>query len=282
MRLARRSFFPPGARVAVLTTQPLDRLLDYRAPEGGCATGAFVEVPLGPRRVLGVVWGPGEGDFDAAKLRPVLRVLDVPPMRDELRAFLTRAAAYTLTPLPRCCGWPPARRGWATRRRCARSIAGPGRAGADDRRRARVLDVLAPMAAGWLTAGRAAREAPAWAPRSSRGWSRRGLIEEEAPRDAPYPRLDPDPAGRADRGPGAAAEALRAGVAGGRLWHDAAEGRHRVGQDRGLSGGGRRLPAPGPAGAGAAARDRADRRVPRPGRGALRRAARRMAFGRDR
>jgi primosomal protein N' (replication factor Y) (superfamily II helicase) len=29
----------------------------------------------------------------------VLRVLDVPPMRDELRAFLTRAADYTLTPM---------------------------------------------------------------------------------------------------------------------------------------------------------------------------------------
>jgi primosomal protein N' (replication factor Y) len=53
----------------VLTTQPLDRLLDYRAPEGGCHLGAFVEVPLGPRKVLGVVWGPGAGDFDRRKVR---------------------------------------------------------------------------------------------------------------------------------------------------------------------------------------------------------------------
>ena len=57
-------------------------------------------MPLGPRRVLGVVWGPGEGGFDAARLRAVLRVLDAPPMRDELRPFLARAADYTLTPLP--------------------------------------------------------------------------------------------------------------------------------------------------------------------------------------
>ena len=92
-------FFEEGARIGVLTTQPLDRFLDYRAPEGGCWRGAFVEVPLGPRKVLGVVWGPGSGDFEAAKLRQVIRVLDVAPMREELRSFLERAGAYTLTPL---------------------------------------------------------------------------------------------------------------------------------------------------------------------------------------
>ncbi|MFZ1483273.1 MAG: primosomal protein N', partial [Paracoccaceae bacterium] len=86
--------------MAVLTTEPLGRVLDYKAPEGGCGTGDFVEVPLGPRRVLGVVWGPGEGKWDPAKLRAVNRVLDVAPMRHELRLFLSRAADYTLTPLP--------------------------------------------------------------------------------------------------------------------------------------------------------------------------------------
>ena len=89
--------FPEGARVGVVTTEPLGGmvgLLDYRAPEGGCGTGDFVEVPLGPRRVLGVVWGAGDGRFDAARLRAAIRVLDAPPMRDELRQFLARAAAY--------------------------------------------------------------------------------------------------------------------------------------------------------------------------------------------
>ena len=91
---------PQGAPVAVLTTQPLDRALDYRAPEGGVEDGAFVEVPLGPRRVLGVVWGEGTGDWPVEKLRPVARVLDVPSMGEAFRDFLERAAAYTLTPLP--------------------------------------------------------------------------------------------------------------------------------------------------------------------------------------
>ena len=76
-------FFDQGDLVAVLSTQPLGRALDYKAPEGGCHLGAFVEVPLGPRKVLGVVWGPGAGDFDYNKVRSVIRVLDVAPMRDE-------------------------------------------------------------------------------------------------------------------------------------------------------------------------------------------------------
>ena len=91
--------YQAGDLVGVLTTEPLGRVLDYRAPEGGCGDGDFVEVPLGPRRVLGVVWGPGVGGWDPAKVRAVGRVLDARPMRAELRAFLARAAEYTLTPL---------------------------------------------------------------------------------------------------------------------------------------------------------------------------------------
>ena len=86
--------FDEGDLVAVLTTQPLDRPLDYAAPEGGCWQGAFVEVPLGPRKVLGTVWGPGETGFDASKLRGVSKVLDVAPMRmDRLTVILTSDAA---------------------------------------------------------------------------------------------------------------------------------------------------------------------------------------------
>ena len=83
--MSANGFFDQGELVAVLTTQPLDRTLDYKAPEGGCFLGAFVEVPLGPRKVLGVVWGAGRGDWDPAKIRSVLKVLDVAPMRAEMR-----------------------------------------------------------------------------------------------------------------------------------------------------------------------------------------------------
>lgn len=92
-------FFPSSAPLAVLTTQPLEGPLDYLAPEGGVALGAFVIVPLGPRHVMGVVWAHATGDYPIDKLRPVARVLDVPPMQEQMQQFLIRVGAYTLTPL---------------------------------------------------------------------------------------------------------------------------------------------------------------------------------------
>ena len=99
--MSEPQFFNEGDLVAVLTSQPLDRMLDYKAPEGGCRLGAFVEVPLGPRKVLGVVWAPGMGDFDYTKTRSVIQVLDVAPMLQSMQNFLCRMSDYTLTPMPK-------------------------------------------------------------------------------------------------------------------------------------------------------------------------------------
>jgi primosomal protein N' (replication factor Y) len=93
-------FFDEGQLVGVLTTEPIGRVLDYKAPEGGCFVGAFVEVPLGPRKVLGCVWAAGQGGWDPKKIRSIIRVLDVAPMREEMQVFLTRVAEYTLTSMP--------------------------------------------------------------------------------------------------------------------------------------------------------------------------------------
>ncbi|TNF64315.1 MAG: primosomal protein N', partial [Rhodobacteraceae bacterium] len=188
----------PGALVAVATLGPLDRLLDYRAPEAGVATGAVVEVPLGPRRVVGVVWGPGEGSFDPEKLREVAQVFDVPPLREELRLFLARAAAYTLTPLPamvRLALRAPGIGAPAAVRRVFRAT------GTEPDRmteaRARVLDALAEFGGAALTLG----ELSAAAGVSTgvvKGLAAQGaLAEDEAPRDLPYPTLDPDLPGKA-------------------------------------------------------------------------------------
>ncbi len=97
--MAKMTHFHPAEPVSVLVAEPLDRLLDYKAPEGGVRLGAYVAVPLGPRRVLGVVWGQGQGGFDPARMKAIGQVLDVPPMRAEMMEFLTRAADYTVTPL---------------------------------------------------------------------------------------------------------------------------------------------------------------------------------------
>ncbi|APX22212.1 MAG: primosomal protein N' [Rhodobacteraceae bacterium] len=211
-------FYDEGTLVAVLTTQPLDRLLDYRAPEGGCFEGAFVEVPLGPRKVLGVVWGPGRGDFDYAKVRSVIRVLDAVPMRDELRMFLERAGDYTLTPLSamlRLATRAPGLGDAPSMRKIYRlGDTGPERM-TDARRR--VLEVLSDMGGLALTQAELAETAGV-TPSVIKGLAKQGAVrEEEAPRDTAFPRLDPGYGGKAlAEDQARAAGVLREGVASGR------------------------------------------------------------------
>ena len=210
--------FPEGARVGVVTTEPLGGmvgLLDYRAPEGGCGTGDFVEVPLGPRRVLGVVWGPGAGGFDAARLRSILRVMDAAPLREELRLFLARAADYTLTPLPAMLrlatrapglGDPPAMR------RVLRP--GPDMPERMTDARGRVIAALDEFGGAAVTLGELAAQAGVTTS-VIKGLVKAGaVLEEDAPRDLPYPRLDPDLPGVSLAGEQvAAADALISAVA---------------------------------------------------------------------
>jgi primosomal protein N' (replication factor Y) (superfamily II helicase) len=184
-------FFPPDAPLAVLTTQPLDRLLDYRAPEGGARVGDFVEVPLGPRKVLGVVWGGPESDLPREKLRPVLRVLDVPPMKGELRAFLTRAADYTLTPLSLMLWLATRAPGLFDAPRMRRVyLAGDPPPRMTDAR-ARVLDAFDAFGGAALTVGEITRAAGVSPSVVHTLAAQGGLIEIAAPVDAPYPRLEP-------------------------------------------------------------------------------------------
>ncbi|MEM9549520.1 MAG: primosomal protein N', partial [Pseudomonadota bacterium] len=204
-------FFDAGALIGVLTTQPLDRVLDYKAPEGGCWLGAFVEVPLGPRKVLGVVWGPGQGDFDAAKVRAVIRVLDAAPMRTELRQFLIRAAAYTLTPMPamlRLATRAPGLGDPPSMRKVYRLGTGtPDRMTAA---RGRVLDTLRDFG-GLAFTQRELAEMSDVTPSVIKGLVKQGAVrEEDSPRDLPFPPLDPNlPGKHLSQDQAAAAETLR-------------------------------------------------------------------------
>ncbi len=208
-------FYDCDALIAVLTTQPLGRTLDYRAPEGGCHLGAFVEVPLGPRKVLGVVWGPGQGDYERSKIRQAYRVLDAAPMREEMCLFLKRAADYTLTPLPAMLrlatrapglGDPPSmrkiyRRGsgepdkmTAARRKVLAALAEYGDLAFTLKELAEMADVGTSVVKGLVAQG--------------------AVVEEDSPRDLPFPRLDPSLPGKAltaDQAAGAAqlAQAVR-------------------------------------------------------------------------
>jgi primosomal protein N' (replication factor Y) len=208
-------FFDAGQPCGVLTGEPLGRVLDYLAPEGGCWLGAFVEVPLGPRRVVGVVWGAAAGDFPRAKLRAVLRVLDAAPMRAELRDFLTRVGDYTLTPLPAMLRLatraPGLADGAATRKLLYRGDVVPDRM---TDARTRVLAACDGFGGAGLTTQELAQAAGVSAGVVRALVQSGALVEREAPRDQPYPRLDPHRTGPVLAGDqAAAADALRAGVA---------------------------------------------------------------------
>ena len=193
--------FAAGETVGVLITESLGRsglgVLDYRAPEGGCGTGDFVEVPLGPRKVLGVVWGAGEGSYDAAKLRSIARVLDARPMRAELRAFLARAADYTLTPLPamlRLATRAPGLMSGAATRRVYR-LAGPVPNQLTDAR-FRVIEALRDYGGASVTLSELT-EAAGCTASVVKGLVAKGVLaEEDAPKDTPYPPLNARTEGR--------------------------------------------------------------------------------------
>ena len=215
-----QDFFNEGELLGVLTTQPLNRMLDYKAPEGGCHLGAFVEVPLGPRKVLGVVWGAGKGDWDIKKVRRVIRVLDVAPMADEMRQFLVKAADYTLTPMNAMLRLATRAPGLGD----APSMRKVYRLGSvePDRMtpaRTKVLDVLREYGGLAFTLKEVADTAGVTSS-VVKGLVKLGAVsEEDSPRDLPYPRLDPDYGGKEltedqTRGSKILCEAMRSGTYG--------------------------------------------------------------------
>ena len=94
------------SRVRVLTTNAALGPLDYRLPAGMAAEpGSLVTVPLGPRRVVGVVWDMTDEAASLAtesvgdnRLRLVEAVHDVPPLPAELRRLIGWTADYYLAP----------------------------------------------------------------------------------------------------------------------------------------------------------------------------------------
>jgi primosomal protein N' (replication factor Y) (superfamily II helicase) len=86
--------------VPVLVPLPVPEAYSYAVPEGmAVEPGSVVQVPLGPRQVIGVVWDGGEDvRLDPKKLRPITLAFDCPPLTREMRAFIDWVAAYTLSP----------------------------------------------------------------------------------------------------------------------------------------------------------------------------------------
>lgn len=82
----------------ILIPLALDTAYSYAVPAGlTLAEGDVVQVPLGPRETIGVVWGLDER-ASGGNLRPVTGRIDTPPLSEALRKLVDWLARYTLAP----------------------------------------------------------------------------------------------------------------------------------------------------------------------------------------
>jgi primosomal protein N' (replication factor Y) (superfamily II helicase) len=83
--------------VAVMVGVAVEGPYTYHVPDGmTVARGSIVSVPLGPRLVLGVVWGPPKDMVAHNRLRDIAMAYDVPPLSEELLKLVEWVARYTL------------------------------------------------------------------------------------------------------------------------------------------------------------------------------------------
>ena len=92
------------SRARVLLLNQAIGPLDYRVPHGmAVEPGSVVVAPLGPRQLIGVAWEPERLPTEEVgdnRLRPLAGIVNVPPIRPELRRLCEWTAVYYLAPLP--------------------------------------------------------------------------------------------------------------------------------------------------------------------------------------
>ena len=85
-------------RVRLLVFNAALGVLDYRVPDGmAIEFGSVVSAPLGPRQIIGIVWEAERlpaAEVPDSKLRPLIEVLPVPPLRAPLRRLIEWTADY--------------------------------------------------------------------------------------------------------------------------------------------------------------------------------------------
>lgn len=209
-------YYPEGTQIGAMTAEPVG-LLDYLAPAGGIRRGQLVHAPLGPRKVIAVVWGAGKSDLPREKLRQVRLLEDAPLLSGTLLDFLEKAGGYTMTPLSLMLrmvlrvpdlGKPPAERKLVT--------LGRGEPARMTDARRQVLAVVQQAGDKLLGLSEIAGEAGVSSSVVKGLITAGSLVEISAPKDAPFARLDPDRAGKdLSEEQQAAAEQLRQTVAAG-------------------------------------------------------------------
>ena len=90
-------------RVRLLVFNAALGALDYSVPAGmAVEPGSVVVAPLGPRQIVGIVWDeerlPANSVPDS-RLRPLIEMLPVPPLRPALRRLIEWTADYYCAPL---------------------------------------------------------------------------------------------------------------------------------------------------------------------------------------
>src|SRR5690606_37018214 len=86
-----------GGTVDVLIPLALDQAYSYAVPADlALKPGDVVQVPLGPRETVGVVWSRGEGRGD--NLKKVAGLVDMPALDPALMKLVDWVAWYTLAP----------------------------------------------------------------------------------------------------------------------------------------------------------------------------------------
>jgi len=91
------------SRVGIMLPLPIGGapggVYDYRRPADlALQPGDFVEVPLGRRSLIGVVWHEGVGDVAAERLKEVIARLDMPPLPAVSRRLIDWVAGYCMAP----------------------------------------------------------------------------------------------------------------------------------------------------------------------------------------
>ena len=91
---------PTGTRVRVILLTQAIGPLDYRLPDWmDAGPGSVVVVPLGPRKLIGVIWDEGffaDEPIDETRLRNIIELVDVPPIAPGLRRLVDWVADYYL------------------------------------------------------------------------------------------------------------------------------------------------------------------------------------------
>ncbi len=83
----------------VIFTNPKLPVLDYSTLDDSIEIGSLVEVPLGSKVVIGVVWSAGDTKFDHRRLKQIIGTINNIKLEPEFISFLKRAHAYTISPI---------------------------------------------------------------------------------------------------------------------------------------------------------------------------------------